>query len=253
MFSQEIAWLLEEKYHGEKTAGFYADLARLESGEPLAYIIGSIPFLNTIIYLDSKPLIPRVETEFWTEKVISEISSYQKNSLTEKIKVLDLCAGSGCIGIAIGKALPNIQVDFVELNPEHLPTIKRNCQQNNLTKDSYRIFEGNLFTLKDDAKIGQYDFIISNPPYIDSSLNRTEASVKNFEPAIALYADEKGLKIINDIILSAPKYLIKGGQLWFEHEPEHSAKIQTISKNDFLATTHFDQYQVERFTKLVLQ
>ena len=69
----EVDWLLNEKYHGEKTSAFFTDCVRLETGEPLAYVIGHIPFLDCTIYLDSRPLIPRVETEFWVEKLITTI------------------------------------------------------------------------------------------------------------------------------------------------------------------------------------
>ncbi len=65
--SKDIAWLLQEKYGGEKSEAFFADCKRLALGEPLGYLIGHTPFLDCTIYLDSKPLIPRAETEFWTE------------------------------------------------------------------------------------------------------------------------------------------------------------------------------------------
>jgi methylase of polypeptide subunit release factors len=71
--SQDIEWLLKEKFGGEKSDAFFADCKRLALGEPLGYLIGHVPFLGCTIHLDSKPLIPRTETEFWTEKAIEEI------------------------------------------------------------------------------------------------------------------------------------------------------------------------------------
>ena len=73
---KDQAWLLEEKYSGEKSVAFFADCKRMALGEPLGYLIGHAPFLKTTIYLDSRPLIPRPETEFWTEKAIAEIKEY---------------------------------------------------------------------------------------------------------------------------------------------------------------------------------
>ena len=105
--SQDIEWLLEEKYSGEKNDAFFADCKRLALGEPLGFLIGHVPFLDTTIYLDSKPLIPRPETEYWTEAVIADIkTNYPARDLentpgAEQLRVLDLCAGSGCIGVAI--------------------------------------------------------------------------------------------------------------------------------------------------------
>ena len=71
--SQDIEWLLKEKYLGQESDAFFADVKRMVLGEPLGYLIGHVPFLDTTIYLDSKPLIPRPETEFWTQKVIAEM------------------------------------------------------------------------------------------------------------------------------------------------------------------------------------
>ena len=71
--TSEEQWLLREKYQGEKTEAFFADCDRLLAGEPLAYLIGHIPFLHCLISLDSHPLIPRTETEFWTEKATKHI------------------------------------------------------------------------------------------------------------------------------------------------------------------------------------
>ena len=102
--TQEQHWLLKEKYHGEKTDGFFADCKRLALGEPLAYLIGWTPFLNTKIWLDSHPLIPRPETEFWVERAITSMRENAQDTLgflAEPAKVLDLCAGSGCIGVAM--------------------------------------------------------------------------------------------------------------------------------------------------------
>ncbi len=93
--TQDEVWLLREKYQGVKTDAFFEDCARLKNGEPLAYIIGSIPFLNTTIFLDAHPLIPRPETEFWVEKAIAHMN------VRAPLRILDLCAGSGCIGVAV--------------------------------------------------------------------------------------------------------------------------------------------------------
>ena len=76
----EVEWLLKEKYHGEKTSKFEADVARLTKGEPLAYVIGWIPFYDCKIDVSLHPMIPRPETEFWVEKAITVI----KNSLPRK-------------------------------------------------------------------------------------------------------------------------------------------------------------------------
>ncbi|KXJ98104.1 MAG: Release factor glutamine methyltransferase [Parcubacteria bacterium OLB19] len=248
MLSQEEKWLLEEKYNGEKSEAFFADCEKLKAGIPLAYLIGYIPFLNAKIYLDSNPLIPRPETEFWVEKSLTEI---RKISETERdVKILDLCAGSGCIGIGILKNCPDLKLDFIEIDQKHQITIEKNCHLNNINTNLYRVLIGDLFSPLTDEK---YDFILSNPPYIDPKLDRTEESVKNNEPEIALYGGDDGVKIIEEIITETPQYLKPKGQLWLEHEPEQVEKITELAKIHFSIITHKDQYGVQRFSQLVLE
>lgn len=247
MFNTEENWLLKEKYHGMQTSEFENDCLRLSSGVPLAYLIGYIPFLNCKIWLDSKPLIPRPETEFWVEKVLAEIKDFDNKS--ESVKILDLCAGSGCIGVAIAKNSPQTTVDFIELD-KHQDTIIKNCLENNITSERFRVFQGDLFSPLSDEK---YDFILSNPPYIDKNLNRVDNPVKENEPALALYGGNEGVEIIARIINESPRHLKTGGQLWLEHEPEQIETINNLAKNKFRIINHIDQYQVQRFSQLVLQ
>jgi HemK-like putative methylase len=243
--SQEIEWLLKEKYHGQQTDEFFADCRALALGEPLGYLIGHTPFLGCTIHLDSKPLIPRPETEFWTELAIKEIE--QGESKTPR--VLDLCAGSGCIGVAVAKKIPGATVDFSEIDESHIPTIEKNVLENGIDLARTHIRHTNLF----EAFSGTYDFILSNPPYIDAAVNRVDESVVQNEPYIALFGGEGGLDVITHIIEQAPSHLERHGQLWIEHEPEQSDAIRNLAReHKFTCTTHHDQYDVERYSVLVL-
>jgi len=108
----------------------------------------------------------------------------------------------------------------------------------------------NLF----DNVSGTFDFILTNPPYIDPALDRTESSVKSHEPHLALFGGQNGLAIINNIVTQAPQYLRDGGQLWIEHEPEQVEAIHLLAAhNGFSVVTNKDQYDVERFSILLLQ
>jgi release factor glutamine methyltransferase len=240
--TQDEEWLLEEKYNGQKTEGFLADCQRLNNGEPLAYIIGSIPFLHTTIYLDSHPLIPRTETEYWVEKILPRIKE------KETSKVLDLCAGSGCIGVAVLTDAKQAYVDFAEIDTDHHPTILKNIQENNIETTRTHIYGGDLFS---EIPAKQYDFILTNPPYIDPHLDRTQESVKNFEPHRALYSEQEGLGHIVRIIRDSITYLTSDGTLVIEHEPEQMEAITSLgTQNGFSVVTHPDQYGVSRYTIL---
>lgn len=285
MQSQEEKWLLEEKFNGLESEAFQSDLVLLHSGTPLAYLIGWVPFLDCKIYLSNDldyippipsskrhkeflprdrtrikakqfALIPRPETEFWTEKAITEIRKVR--GATPYLDILDLCAGSGAVGVAVAKAIPEVQVDFAEIDPAHLPTIQKNIENNLLQKfpkllhNRMKGLESDLFeNISEDTK---YDFILTNPPYIDPVVDRAETSVKMHEPHLALYGGAQGMECIEKIIKQAPLYLNTHGQLWIEHEPEQSKAIAVIAKaSDFSCVTHKDQYGIERYSILVLQ
>ncbi|MEX0917926.1 MAG: peptide chain release factor N(5)-glutamine methyltransferase [Candidatus Paceibacterota bacterium] len=241
--NQDIQRLLAEKYKDVESDAFFADAKRLVAGEPLAYVIGHVPFLGTTIHLDSRPLIPRPETEYWTEQAIAVINA---SGIAEP-HILDLCAGSGAIGIAVAKAVPTAYVTFAEIDATHLPTIAKNLEANDIPCTRYQVFQSDLF----ENITGTFDLVLSNPPYIDPAVDRAQLSVKEHEPHRALYGGIDGLELIARIIAAAPHYLNENGQLWLEHEPEQVEQIQELaSLHNFGVTTLKDQYGVERFSVL---
>lgn len=265
MKNQEIAWLLKEKYQGVENEAFQDDCVRLEDGVPLAYLIGSIPFLDCTIHLDSHPLIPRPETEYWVEQAINTIKSASSRrdlelgdgrGLASPLKVLDLCAGSGAIGVAVAKAIPEATVTFTEIDPAHLPTIEKNILSNlsvnrKVIPEQYSVLVSNLF---DDLKRDMcFDYILTNPPYIDASANTVDDNVAEHEPHLALFGGDSGMEIIARIIIDAPQYLTPTGQLWIEHEPAQVDAITSLAHtNGFTIITHPDQYGVPRFSVLTM-
>lgn len=242
--TKEESWLLKEKYFGEKTEGFFTDCARLTSGEPLAYIIGTIPFLDTTIHLDSRPLIPRVETEFWVAHAISEIQD--THGPHKKLSILDLCAGSGCIGVAVAKHILNANVDFVEIDTAHHKTIEKNIRTQHIDHERTQVIGGNLF----EHVTKTYDYIFSNPPYINHILYRTEQSVTRYEPHQALFGGQDGMECIELIIQHAFLYISHNGVLYLEHEPE---QVDSITKRavqyNLYSETRNDQYNEPRYTR----
>lgn len=223
---RDVEALIEEKYAGNRNADLTDDLSHLEAGEPLAYVIGTIPFLGLTIHLDSRPLIPRPETEWWTEELIKHIGE-------RPLHILDLCAGSGAIGLAILKHCKNAQVSFGELMPAHAELIKKNITANNLDTSRATIHTGNLFTPFENEL---FDIIATNPPYIPESRTLPD-SVSNFEPKEALFAGPDGLSVIREIIDNAPSHLTKHGELWMEGDSE-SLKDATA------LLTHFSKSEI---------
>lgn len=203
---QEKTALVEEKYGGnDRAPGLTEDLARLAQGEPLAYVIGHIPFLGVSVHLDSHPLIPRPETEWWTEELVKRIGS-------APLSVLDLCAGSGAIGLALLKHCPQVKVSFGEVVPEHSATIEKNITSNALDRARAVIRISDLFATFTGER---YDIIATNPPYIPASRS-LDTGVTAFEPHEALYAGEDGLTLIRRMVSEAKDHLTSQGELWME-------------------------------------
>lgn len=255
--NREEQWLLKEKYNGIETEQFLKDCERLHAGEPLAYLIGSIPFRTVTIHLggagigSERPLIPRTETEYWVGEIIQKIKEASaRDSALAHYRVLDLCAGSGCIGVSVLAEIQESEVDFVEIDERHHPLIAENLKANALEASRAHIYGGDLFEHINST----YDFILSNPPYIDKVLGRTEQSVQDHEPALALYGGVDGMEIITKIISESPQHLTPHGMLVLEHEPEQTSAIQALGERHGLhATVYPDQYGVERYTMLTRQ
>ena len=210
----------------------------MDTNEPLAYQIGDQPFLGLRIYLDSRPLIPRPETEWWTEQLLIHVGR-----TTSNMNFLDLCAGSGAIGCAALSRLPNAQVYFGEIGSAHKATILKNIRENNLDESRAHIGIGDLFEPFGDIK---FDVIATNPPYIPSG-RKLPSSVSDYEPALALRAGPDGLDLIRRIAASVRRRLTEKGVLWCECDSEHAEPARALFEAEgFIAEIRADQYGAPR-------
>ncbi len=170
-------------------------LKLLKKGIPVQYIIGNVDFYGNTIYVNKNVLIPRFETELLVDKTIR----YIKNNYQEKIDILDLATGSGCIGITLKKEIDST-VDASDISIKALDTAKDNATKNNVNINFI-----NSDMLSNITK--KYDVIISNPPYLTREDDIMDI-VKNNEPEIALYAEDNGLYYY-DVILKNVKNNLK--------------------------------------------
>ncbi len=263
--TRDEQWLLEEKYSCVETSEYEVDKKRLAKGESLGYVIGWQPFLGLKIYLDSRPLIPRPETEWWTEKLLSERAEEKSvvrlglaarsatdfSSASERcLKFLDLCAGSGAIGCAALARLPDTQIYFGEIDPSHESTILKNIRENTLDKSRADVRIGDLFQPFGDMK---FDFIAVNPPYIPDE-RELSASVANYEPAIALRSGDDGLDLTRRIAKELIKHINKDGTAWIECDSSHvSDACELFSAQGFSAEIRTDQYDRPRIIVVSFQ
>ncbi len=240
---QEIQWLLKEKYQGRLTPSAKEDIKRLKKGEPLAYLIGNVPFLNCVIDLSARPLIPRSETEYWTEFAIKSIKKHNPQA-----RCLDIFAGSGCVGIAILKNVPEVQVDFAEIDKRFLRQTRLNLKLNKIQAIRYRLIQSDIFKNISQAK--KYDYILANPPYIaQRKKHLTQRSVLQYEPHKALFADKDGLKIIKAFLKDVKNYLTKDGKIYMEFDSWQKENIKAILNMYKYKKYKFfkDQYDKWRF------
>ncbi|MDB5236932.1 MAG: Release factor glutamine methyltransferase [Parcubacteria group bacterium] len=239
---EDIVALVRDKYGGKATEQeIEADIARLAGGEPLAYVIGWIPFLNLRILLDSHPLIPRPETEWWTNELMAHLHARFGE---QPFSLLDLCAGSGAIGLAILKELPQASVSFGELMPEHVALINKNLEENNLDAARANVQESDLF----DSIPDRFDIIASNPPYIPER-RVLEPSVTDFEPPESLFGGNDGLAVISRIAQEAAMHLKPQGELWLEADTGNVGTTKTLMDVSGAERSEIrtDQYGRERF------
>ena len=184
-------------------------LRRHLNGEPVAYLIGEWEFYGLPLDISEAVLIPRVDTEVLAGEAISYLKTL------ENCRVLDLCAGSGCIGLAVAANVPQARVLLGEISEAAVRICRQNIRRNQLGGQvSVMVMDA---MEKPAAAIGEFDCIVCNPPYIPrADIETLDRSVKNFEPYQALCGGEDGYDFYSAISQNWRKALKAGGRLYFE-------------------------------------
>lgn len=185
-------------------------IARRLRGEPVAYITGSWEFYGLPIVTTPDVLIPRMDTEKLVDTAKELLTGRKMNA-----RILDLCCGSGCITCAIGHEMPATRLVAIDISANALEVCRKNIAAQKLIS--------RVICMQADALsspplgIGEFDMIVSNPPYIASEEIKTlDVSVKDFEPVWALDGGDDGLKFYKAIIKYWKSLLRQGGYLLFE-------------------------------------
>lgn len=188
---------------------------------PLQYIIGKWNFFGREFFVGPGVLIPRSDTETLMDVCLE--------ALKEKshARALDLCAGTGCIGITLKGEMPNVDVTLVEKFDEALAYTTKNAAYNNA---DVKIVKGDV--LKCEGADGEYDLIVSNPPYINTSDMKSLQPEVTFEPATALAGGEDGLDFYRAIVIGYKSRLRDGGVMAFEVGINQAQDIAEIMRNN---------------------
>ena len=203
------ARLADRPLTAEQAAKLEALTARRATREPLQYLCGSWPFLDFELAVGPGVLCPRADTEVVAEAAAQMLAGVQAP------KVLDLCAGTGCLGLGVKRFCPEADVTCVEKSPEAFRYLKKNAVSA-LKQGTARAVEGDLFNYWQGLPEGELDLIVSNPPYLTAAeMQQLQPEVAQ-EPAMALEAGEDGLVFYRALAEHYQNALRPGGALALE-------------------------------------
>lgn len=207
----------------EKEKLFFSLINRRKEKEPVAYIVEKKEFMRLSFKVNENTLIPRSDTEILVEEVLANL-----NGKNQKLHILDMCTGSGCIGISLAYYLGNAKVSLSDVSLLALEVARENISVFAL-EDRVGIVQSDLFQ---NIK-GNFDVIVSNPPYIkEEDILALMKDVKDYEPMLALKAEDKGLFFYKEISKKAKEFLKEDGFLAFEIGYDQGREVANILKEN---------------------
>jgi release factor glutamine methyltransferase len=231
---EQVAWWLLQKVTNKTQAELIAQEIDTLSGQqktllqtwihehvfkhkPLQYILGSVPFGSLEILVEPPILIPRPETEEWTLAL-----AHQLQKIQTYLTLLDLCTGTGCIALALAKALPKAQVYATDISKQAIELTKKNAAHNHISnvmcieRDLYQALPKHL----------RFDLIVGNPPYLsETEWKKLDPMVNQWEDKHALVAEHEGFALLESIIQQAPDWLKKNEELKKNNLPQLMLEI----------------------------
>ncbi len=202
---------------------------------PISYLTNHKEFMSLDFYVDERVLIPRPETEFIVETIL-------KSNPNTPQSILEIGTGSGIIATALAVNKPDWKIIATDISKDALAVAEINRKAHNCN-EQITLLHGNLFDPIKPLEPSQYNWIVSNPPYIMSNDHNTlSPDIRDYEPHIALFAGEDGLSIIRTLIAEAPNHLQPNGKLIFEIGDTQKEHVKTLLENQ-------PEYKKLRFIK----
>ncbi len=230
----------------EKRLAFQTATAELQAGRPIQYITGKAWFMGEAYSVNEQVLIPRPETEELVDWIL-EYAEIKGSAL----RILDIGTGSGCIAIALKKALPEATITALDISPDALKIAANNASTLKAAIEFVPLDILNAAFLP-----GQYDVIVSNPPYIPiQEMEHMELQVTAHEPNIALFVpNDEPLVFYKSIARLAKLHLGTNGQLFFEiHYDQGEAMVNLLEEMDFHAELRTDLFGKDRMIRASLK
>lgn len=233
MLAKSVAGSVVES---EDAARFEALVVRRERREPLQHLTGQAAFMGFEVTVGQGVFVPRPETEALAEWAVVELSARQPGD--EGLVVLDLCAGSGVLAIALQRAVPYASVTAVELSDDALPYLERNVE--NLAP-GVTVVQGSVAEATAWISARSVDFIVSNPPYVPQSEVPNDPEVADWDPAQALFGGVDGLDVVREIVQLAVSALKPGGVLALEHSNLQGDSVRELYASAGLRAIHTER------------
>jgi len=220
---EELIIYEDKEISEEEKTRYYLALIEIIEGMPIQYITNKQEFMKLEFYVDENVLIPQPDTEVLVEEVIDIAKSLDKN-----VEILDMCTGSGCIGISIAKYVENANIIMSDISKEALKIAKKNYENNIDRKETDQFIQSNMFENIDK----KFDIIVSNPPYIETKTIENLSEEVKKEPHIALDGGQDGLDFYRILVSESYKYLNDDGYLCMEiGYNQKEAVINLIKQN----------------------
>lgn len=211
-----------EEVEKRKEEEYKKVIEKIIKGIPLQYITNNQEFMRLNFFVDENVLIPQPDTEILVEEVLKIVNEEKKEKIN---KILDICSGSGCIGISLANYLQDVNVTMSDISKAAIEIAKKNAKNNNVY-DKVEFIQSDLFeNIKE-----KFDIIVSNPPYIETKvIEKLSKQVQN-EPIIALDGGEDGLLFYRKLINEAPNFLNDNGYLCMEIGYDQKEKVINLAK-----------------------
>lgn len=205
---------------GVELAGFRELVKRRRAREPIAYLVGQREFFGRPFRVDRRVLVPRPETE-----TLVDVAIARTRRISMAMRALDLCTGSGCVAITLGRERPTSSIVATDISSDALRVARENAQRLGAHRIAFRV--GDLFGAVNSEF--RFDLITANPPYIATSEIATlQPDVRDHEPRVALDGGEDGLAVARRIVAAAPAHLAASGVLALEVGAGEAGAVATL-------------------------
>lgn len=218
----ELLMMLDREVSEDIVLKYKEKIEELAKSQPIQYVVGNVNFYGEEFVVNKSTLIPRFETEELVENTMIYLDEFFD---TKELKVIDLGTGTGCIGLTLKHLIPSLDVTLVDISEDALTVAKENATKKHL---DVTIKKSDFL----DEIDGQFDIIISNPPYIKTN-EEIDPIVRDNEPHLALYAGEDGLDCYRKILKTCKKNLKNKFMLAFEIGCDQREAVTNLIKEEF--------------------